>query len=64
VAEATLTLLTVPLGRAAGFNGLTYHRTALREAMDSHRDALLLRVCPQAEAGWFPGERSDDVVLP
>ena len=64
VAEATLTLLTVPLGHAAAFNGLTYHRTALREGMASHRDALLLRVCPQAEARWFPGDRSDDVLLP
>lgn len=64
VDEATVTLLTVPLGQAAGFNGLTYHRTALREGMDSHRDALLLRVCPQTEARWFPGDRSDDVLLP
>lgn len=61
--HATISLLDVTLGSVAAFNGLTYHRTAIRQEMSTHRDALLLRVCLEPDAKFFPGDRNADVVL-
>lgn len=61
---AEISLLKIPRGHGAAFNGLTYHRTGLRNGMISHRDALLLRLCPARDAAWFPGERNDDQTIP
>lgn len=62
--HATTLLLDVPLGSVGIFNGLTYHRTAISDQMNGYRDALLLRVCLERDAQWFPGDRSADVLIP
>lgn len=62
-APAEITMLEVARGDGAVFNGLTYHRTGLREGMHSHRDALLLRLCLARDAGVFPGDRSKDLLI-
>jgi len=52
---------TVPAGDAIAFNGLTFHRTAVRQNMRGHRDVLLLRVCRSDDRSYFPGDRSQDL---
>ncbi|QPN58444.1 hypothetical protein H8F24_09305 [Synechococcus sp. CBW1002] len=48
-------------GGYAVFNGLTYHRTYANNGMSSARDALLIRIAPRSHAGYFPGDRSNDI---
>ena len=36
------------------FNGLTFHRTFSNETMESHRDALLVRIIKPEDRGNFP----------
>lgn len=64
VESAEIAQIKIPKGHGVAFNGLTYHRTGLGPSMRSHRDALLLRLCPAKDAAWFPGERSEDRPLP
>lgn len=57
------TVPTIPYGSAVVFNGLTFHRTFVSDAMTGYRDALLLRLCRTCDRHLFPGDRSSDCFL-
>ena len=63
VEAAEITMIGVERGDGAAFNGMTYHRTGLHPGMQSHRDALLLRLCSARDAASFPGDRSNDLPI-
>lgn len=64
VETGDILMLDIKRGDGAVFNGMTYHRTGLRRGMQSHRDALLLRLCSARDAAYFPGARVEDLPIP
>jgi hypothetical protein len=53
----------VDAGDAVVFNGLTFHQTFATEEMLHHRDVLLIRIVRSHEAGYFPADHKNDVVV-
>jgi len=51
----------VKTGGCLVFNGLTFHRTYTTSDMVGLRDALLVRICPEIHAAYFPGNRTNDL---
>lgn len=58
----------IPLAANAGdclvFNGLTFHQTLTTPAMESHRDALLIRIIDAADADAFGTNGAIDGIVP